>query len=94
MWRSLLIPVKVILVEEKEKELDWIVFKRELKREKQMAGGEAPIKTMFCKGYYLSGLFVHLFCNTKIVIKIESCSQLDKNMSSNILRFFILNLKF
>ena len=43
---------------------------------------------MFCKGYYLSGLFVHLFCNIKIVIKIESCSKLDKNMSSNILRFF------
>ena len=54
----------------------------------------SPIKIMFCKGYYLSGLFVHLFCNTKIVIKIQSCSQLDKNMSSNVLRFFIINLKF
>lgn len=67
-----------------------------VKREKQMAGEKSPIKTMFCKGYYLSGLFAHLLCDTKIVTKIESRSVLDKNVFNNILRFLFLflNLEF
>ena len=69
-------------------ERSWLNCVQErVKREKQMAGEKSPIKTMICKGYYLSGLFVHLFCDTKIVTKIESRSLLDKNVFNTILRF-------
>ena len=74
MWRSLLIPVKVILVEEKEKELDWIVFKREWK-EKQMAGGEALLRQCSAKDIiYLVFLFI-CFVIPKLWLKLKAAAR-------------------
>lgn len=69
---------------------------RESEKRETDGWGKSPIKTLFCKGYYLPGLFAHLLCDTKIVTKIESRSVLDKNVFNNILRFLFLflNLEF